>query len=137
MSMLSAEVVIRPEFHDLDPMQIVWHGNYMRYFETARTALLTLIDYDYPQMVASGYAWPVVDFRIKYSRPLKYGQRARVVATLAEYEYRLRIEYRIYDLETGDRLTKASSVQLPVDIATEELLFGCPPALVDRVQKRL
>jgi acyl-CoA thioester hydrolase len=66
-SMLSAEVVIRPEFHDLDPMQIVWHGNYMRYFETARTALLGLIDYDYPQMVASGYAWPVVDFRIKYS----------------------------------------------------------------------
>ena len=42
-SMLSAEVVIRPEFHDLDPMQIVWHGNYMRYFETARTALLALI----------------------------------------------------------------------------------------------
>lgn len=133
--MLSVEVEIKPEFHDLDPMQIVWHGNYMRYFETARSSLLDRIGYNYPQMLESGFAWPIVDFRIKYSRPIRFGQRCRIVATLKEYEYRLRIDYRIYDIASGDRLTKATSIQLPVEIATQELHFGCPPALVERVRR--
>lgn len=133
--MLSVEVEIKPEFHDLDPMQVVWHGNYMRYFETARSSLLDRIDYNYPQMLESGFAWPIVDFRIKYSRPIRFGQRCRIVATLVEYEYRLRIDYRIYDIASGDRLTKATSIQLPVEIATQELQFGCPAALVERVRR--
>lgn len=133
--MVSAEVEIRPEFHDLDPMQIVWHGNYMRYFEVARGRLLDKIDYNYPRMLESGFAWPVVEFRVKYSRPLKFGQRCRVIAKLVEYEYRLRIDYRILDAETGERLTKATSIQLPVEIATQELVFGCPPALIERVRQ--
>ena len=34
--MISAEVTIRTQFYDLDPMNIVWHGNYVRYLEQAR-----------------------------------------------------------------------------------------------------
>jgi acyl-CoA thioester hydrolase len=35
----SFEIKIRVPFFDLDPMQIVWHGNYLNYFEMARAAL--------------------------------------------------------------------------------------------------
>src|SRR5262249_46894893 len=73
-NVLSHEIPLSPAFHDLDPMNVVWHGNYVRYFELARCALLQQIDYDYPQMRDFGYAWPVVDMRIKYVRPLVYGQ---------------------------------------------------------------
>ena len=50
-----AEVEVLVPFHDIDAMRIVWHGNYFRYFEVARCALLASIDYDYEQMGASGY----------------------------------------------------------------------------------
>ena len=64
--MLEAEVTITVPFHDLDPMGVVWHGNYARYLEIARCALLDLIGYNYLQMRESGYAWPVVDMRLKF-----------------------------------------------------------------------
>ena len=37
---LSTEIEISPAFHDLDPMNIVWHGHYIKYLELARCALL-------------------------------------------------------------------------------------------------
>jgi acyl-CoA thioester hydrolase len=135
--MLRAETVVKVEFHDLDPMQVVWHGHYARFLESARAELMGLIDYNYPQMVASGYAWPIVDMRIKYVKPLRFAQKVRIVAELKEYEFRLRIAYRLSDAATGERTTKAETVQLPVEIATGELVFGSPPALLERLRKVL
>ena len=65
---LVCEIELTPAFHDLDPMEVVWHGHYLKYLELARCALLQRYDYDYPQMRASGYAWPIVDLRSKYVR---------------------------------------------------------------------
>lgn len=43
---ISAEYVVEVPFFDLDPMHIVWHGNYVKYFEEARCQLLRTIDYE-------------------------------------------------------------------------------------------
>lgn len=130
---LSHEVSFVPAFHDLDPMDVVWHGNYVRYFELARCALLARFGYDYPAMRDSGYAWPVVDLRVKYMRPLVYGQQAVVKATIVEWENRLRIEYEIRDQATGQRLTRGSSIQVAVEMASGEMCYVCPPVLWERL----
>ena len=51
----AAEVELTIPFHDVDMMGVAWHGNYFRYFEIAREALLNQFDYGYRQMKASGY----------------------------------------------------------------------------------
>src|SRR5260221_13800347 len=84
--MISAEVTLQTQFYDLDPMKIVWHGNYVRYLEQARAALLAGICYGYREMEASGFAWPIVDLSIKYVRPLKLSQKFVVRANRTEYE---------------------------------------------------
>ncbi|MGZ5781545.1 MAG: acyl-CoA thioesterase, partial [Burkholderiaceae bacterium] len=61
-----AEVELQVQFFDLDPMEIVWHGNYVKYLEIARCALLDSIDYNYVQMKESGYAWPIIDMHLRY-----------------------------------------------------------------------
>ena len=122
-----------PALHDLDPMEVVWHGHYLKYFELARCALLQGFDYDYPQMRESGYAWPVVDLRSKYVRPARYGPRLKVQARLDEWEIRLRIEYRVSDADTGEVLTRASSVQVAVDLGTGEMCFASPPVLARKL----
>jgi acyl-CoA thioester hydrolase len=132
--MIFAEVLIRVEFFDLDPMQVVWHGNYARFLEVARCELLNRIGYNYPQMSESGYLWPIVDMRIKYVGPALFGQRLRVVASLAEWENRLKIDYRIFDAETGAVLTKAHTIQVAVEAETKELCLESPPALTDKVR---
>ncbi|RRS05143.1 acyl-CoA thioesterase [Aquabacterium soli] len=126
---LSHEIELSPAFHDLDPMDVVWHGNYVKYLEIARNALMARLDYDYPQMKESGYAWPIVDMRLKYVRSLVYGQKVRIRARIVEWENRLKIDYQVRCADSGQVLTKASSIQVAVDIATREMCWVCPPVL--------
>lgn len=130
---LSHEIEVTPAFFDIDPMEIVWHGHYVKYLELARSALLDKFDYGYAQMRASGFGWPVVDMRLKYVRPAVLGQRLTVRATIVEWENRLRIEYLITDAVTGAKLNKASTIQVAVDMARGEMCFVCPPVLWERL----
>lgn len=121
-------------FHDLDPAGIVWHGNYAKYFEVARCAMLQLFDYNYDQMLASGYMWPVIDLRVRYVQMIRFNQRIRVVATLREWEYRLGIDYLITDVDSGARLTKGKTAQVAVDMRTRELCLMSPPILFEKLK---
>lgn len=129
----SAEIELLIPFHDLDPVNIVWHGNYAKYFEQARCALLQTFDYNYDQMRASGYLWPVIDLHMRYIKPLHFNQKVRVKASLKEWEYRLKIDYLISDVATGMRLAKGSSIQVAVDAATKEMCLLSPRVLFERL----
>lgn len=135
MSKLTAAVEVEVPFHDVDAMNVAWHGHYVKYFEIARCALLRRFDYDYPQMQASGYLWPIVDCHLKYVRPALYGQRLRVEATLLEFENRIRIGYEIRDAQSGERLTKGSTIQVAVDAATRELQFVSPAIVFEKLER--
>ena len=132
--MLSTETVIRAQFFDLDPMDIVWHGNYARFLEQGRCELLDRLDYNYTQMRASGFAFPIVEMRVKYLAPIRFRQDFVVTTKLIEYENRLRLDYIIRDLTSGTVLTRAHTVQVAVRIDTGELCLECPPALIQKVQ---
>jgi len=124
---------VRPAFYDIDPLGIVWHGHYIRFFELARSALMQRFNYDYHQMRSSGYLWPVVDLRVKYVRPAHLHQRLNVRAEIVEYENRLKVRYLITDLETGEKLTEGYTIQVAVDASTGKMLYVCPPVLLERL----
>ena len=130
---LSCEIELQVAFFDLDPMDIVWHGHYVKYLELARCALLERFDYGYAQMCASGYVWPVVDMRLKYVRSAGYGQRIKVRAEITEWESRLRIDYLLRDAASGERLNKAYTIQVAVDMQSREMQYVCPPVLLERL----
>ena len=77
MRTLEAEVEVEVDFHDVDAMQVTWHGHYVKYFERARCALLRKIGYDYPEMRDSGYLWPIVDCKLSPSFLRKSCRRLR------------------------------------------------------------
>lgn len=131
--MIETEVEIEIPFHDIDGMGVAWHGHYIKYLEIARCALLEKIDYNYPQMKASGFAWPVIEVRIRYPRPLYFQQKVRVKTRLEEWENRLKISYLIEDLKTGQRLTRAYTVQVALDLESGEMLFESPPILLQKL----
>lgn len=135
--MIAAEIIVTAQFYDLDPMQVVWHGNYVRYFEQARGALLDKLGYNYPDMERSGYVFPIVDLQVKYVRSVRYAQKIRVEARLVEYENRLKIAYLCRDEASGEILTKAQTTQLAIRQATQELCLECPPDLVAKVREAL
>ncbi|MEF3108270.1 thioesterase family protein [Raoultella sp. WB_B2P2-3] len=129
----TAEVELTVPFHDVDMMGVVWHGNYFRYFEIAREALLNQFNYGYRQMKESGYLWPVVDTRVKYRDVLTFEQRFRVRARLEEYENRLRIGYEIVDAVSGKRTTTGYTIQVAVEEKSREMSFVSPDILFERM----
>ena len=134
-SELSAEIEVEIPFFDGDPMGVTWHGNYFRYLELARCALLDKLDYNYLDMERSGYAWPIIDTRLKFAKPTVFRQKVKVKAMLKEYENRLKIDYVISDAESGERVTKGYTVQVAVDKKTNEMCFCSPQVLLDKVSR--
>ena len=129
----SAEAEIQVLFFDLDPMEVVWHGHYVKYLEVARCALLDAIDYNYTQMKASGYAWPVIDMRLRYIDSATFGQRLKLRAEIVEWENRLKIDYLITDAAGGRRLLRGSTTQVAVDMVTREMCFVSPAVLFQKL----
>lgn len=130
---LSAAVIIEIPFHDIDAAEIAWHGHYVKYFEIARCQLLDKFDYNYPQMKASGYFWPIIDINLRYIQSARFLQKICVKADLVEWEHRLKIKYLITDVETGRRITKGYSVQVAVEIKSGEMLLASPEVLYQKL----
>lgn len=131
--MIEADIELEIPFHDVDVMHVAWHGHYVKYLEIARCALLDKIEYNYPQMEASGYAWPVIDMRVRYAHPLRFQQKVRIQAKLVEWENRLKVNYIIFDAETGQRLTKGYTVQVAVCMETGEMLYASPDIVYQKL----
>jgi len=134
---LQAEVEVLVPFFDVDSMDVVWHGHYIKYFEVARCALLDRIGHNYQQMRDAGYAWPVIDVQLRYMRGARFNQRIIVRADLIEWENRLKINYLINDAETGERMTRGTSVQVAVEIASREMQLASPRVFVKAVERAL
>ncbi|TCT16597.1 acyl-CoA thioester hydrolase [Bibersteinia trehalosi] len=115
-------------FFDVDSMDIMWHGHYVKYLEMARCAFLEQIHYTYDVMKAHGYGYPIVQLNLKYVRPALFRQKIRVDVALVEYESSIRFDYTIVDLATGKKLTTGSTTQVAVEIASQEMQFQTPPS---------
>lgn len=113
-------------FFDVDSMDIMWHGHYVKYLEMARCAFLEEIHYTYDVMKHHGYGWPIVQLNLKYVKPAMFRQKVRVHLAVVEYESCLRIEYTIKDLNSGQTLTKGSTTQVAVEIASREMQLQTP-----------
>jgi acyl-CoA thioester hydrolase len=131
---VQASVELRVPFYDVDSMDIVWHGHYLKYFEDARCALLDKINYNYLDMRESGYGFPVVDVRLKYIKPASFNRTIRVEARLVESDLRLKIDYRIVDVKTGVVLTKGYSVQVAVALDSGEMCFTLPAVVQQKLE---
>ncbi|MEO8314367.1 MAG: thioesterase family protein [Pseudomonadota bacterium] len=126
---LAHEIELEPAFYEIDPMDVVWHGHYVKFLEKARAALMARLEFGYGEMRDSGYAFPIIELFIRYAQPLKLGQKVRVSAKIVEWESRLRVNYEIRDSVTGRRLTRAHTVQVAVDASNGEMCYVCPVIL--------
>lgn len=134
---LAAEIEVTVPFFDVDSMDVVWHGHYVKYLEIARCALLDDLGHNYRRMKETGYAWPIIDLQLRYARAARFGQTLRVRAELVEWQNRLKIHYTMSDAASGERLTRASTIQVAVSLADGEMQLVSPTVFTDDVDRRL
>lgn len=76
------ETPIKVRFNEVDAYRMAWHGHYVAWMEVGRNELAGLFGLDAEQLAALGYLAPVVGLEMKYKRPLRYAEEARVMTTL-------------------------------------------------------
>lgn len=131
--LFKTEMKLTVPFYDLDPMNVVWHGNYLKYLESARCDLLKKIGYDYDNMRADGVLYPIAKMDLKYIKPCKFNQVLFLETIVEELEPALIIKYNIFDEESGEKVFSAKSMQICVDIKTGESIYSAPEGLKQKL----
>lgn len=63
---------IRVRYQETDQMGVVFHGNYVTWFEVGRTEWVRAIGYSYRDIEVKGLLFPVIDLAVSYALPAKY-----------------------------------------------------------------
>jgi acyl-CoA thioester hydrolase len=120
------EVIIR--FNEADPLGIVWHGHYIRYFEDGRESFGRKYGVSYLDFYQQGLAVPIVSVDCQYKRPLRYGDIVIVETTYVPLEAaKLQFEYKMFESKSRDLVAVGSSLQVFVDAKTFDLQLTIPP----------
>lgn len=129
MAKIQSETIIEIPFYDLDPMNVVWHGNYVKYLEEARCDLFKSFNYTYMDMKEEGIIYPVAKMDLKFMKSCVFGQKIKVITSLEEIEPCVIIKYLITDANTNESILKAKSMQICVNIKTGESCYSAPEKL--------
>ncbi len=123
----TCDVHLSVPFHDLDPMHIVWHGNYMKYFDVARFALFDQCGIDlYEYSRDSLIIFPIIKTSTKHIIALRNKDKFIVTAAILEAKAKIIIDFQIRRSETGVICTKGRSEQVAVKLPEMEMLFEIP-----------
>ena len=120
------EVLVR--FNEADPLGIVWHGHYIRYFEDGREAFGKMHGLSYLEVYKQGFVIPVVNVNCDFKRSLRYGDRVIVETKYVPTDAaKMKFSYRLFNAETGELVATGSSIQVFLDKDESLLQLSNPP----------
>ncbi len=123
----SHEVILTIPFHDLDPLHIVWHGNYLKYFDIARFGLFNSAGIDLDEYYRkTGYLFPVTKTSTKHIIPLKYGDVFICKATVVEARIKIVLDFEIRRTSSGEICARGRGEQVAVKSPEMELELEIP-----------
>ncbi|HAO45420.1 MAG TPA: acyl-CoA thioesterase [Ferruginibacter sp.] len=120
------EILVR--FNEADPLGIVWHGHYIRYFEDGREAFGETHGLKYLDVYQQGFVIPVVNVQCDFKKSLRYGDRVVVETKYIPCEAaKMKFSYRLYNSATGELVATGSSVQVFLSKDDSVLQLSNPP----------
>ena len=123
----SYQIQMTVPFHDLDPMHVVWHGNYFKYFDIARFGLFSDAGIDlHRYSMENNYIFPVTKTFTKYIVPLRYKDEFICRATLIEASIKIVMNFEIERVKDNVFCTKATSDQVAVKMPEMEMMLEIP-----------
>lgn len=126
---LSSKIELKVQFHECDPLQIVWHGNYLKYFEEAREDFCIQHGISYLDVKKFGFATPIVSSSCEHKLPLQYGDIFTVETTFKPTDAaKMMFSYKIKKSEK--LICIGETVQVFLN-EKRELVLTNPPFFLD------
>ena len=124
---VSTSVTLKVPYYDVDLMQIVWHGNYLKYFEVARQALFKKYGVDMRRYTEdTRYVFPVVRSMIKHIWPLRFDDEFVCTAVLKEARVKIVLDFEIKLISDGKLCATGRTEQVAVLLPEMEMVFQIP-----------
>lgn len=121
-----AEILVR--FNEADPLGIVWHGHYIRYFEDGRESFGKKYGVGYMDFYNHGYIVPIVHITCDFKRSLKFGDKVIVETRFVPSEAaKMKFTYRLFKLANEQLVATGESVQVFLDRNHSLLQLTNPP----------
>ncbi len=96
--MITNDVEIRVRYKDTDKMGVVYHSNYIVFYEVARTEMFRALGISYAELEHQGIIMPILEVQSKYREPAYYDDLITVRATVSELPMaRLTVTYEIFN----------------------------------------
>ena len=93
----------RTLYVDTDRSQVVYHANYLRYFEFGRASLMRQANYPYKEIEESGYVYPIIKTELNYHSPLYYDDLMHIHTRPTKIELvKVQFDYLITRADTGE-----------------------------------
>jgi acyl-CoA thioester hydrolase len=135
---LTTRVEIRVRFNEADPLGIVWHGHYIRYFEDGREDFGKQFGIGYLDFFDKGFVIPVVNVDCSFKRSLRYGDTVIVETSFIPCDAaKIRFEYRLFNKNNGELVATGSSVQVFLDREQSGLQLLNPPFFEEWKRKHI
>ena len=110
---------VRVRFAEVDPLGIVWHGNYIQYFEDGREAFGRHHGISYLDQKAQNFSTPIVSSKCEHKLPLTYGDVAKIKTTFVDSPAaKMVFKYEVLNSE-GKVVCKGETVQVFVELGGE------------------
>jgi len=124
---ISTSVRLKVPYYDVDLMQVVWNGNYLKYFEVARQALFREHGVDLCRyMQEKRYVFPVIRSMVKHIRSLKLDDEFICKAVLKEAKVKIVLDFEIKRISDGQVCAKGQSEQVALLVPEMEMAFKIP-----------
>jgi acyl-CoA thioester hydrolase len=124
---LSNQTEVTVRFNEADPLGIVWHGHYVRYFEDAREEFGKKFGISYLDFYGHGLVVPIVSVNCDYKKPLRYGDSVIVETTYIDSAAaKMKFDYQMYESKTKNLVALGSTLQVFVDAKTFQLQLTIP-----------
>jgi acyl-CoA thioester hydrolase len=134
---LTNTIEIEVKFSDVDMLGVVWHGNYIRYFEDGREAFGKQYGLGYMEVYNAGYVVPIVNVNCDYKRFLRYEDKVIIETVYTPTESaKINFDYRLLNAQTGELIVKGSTVQVFVHRDNFELQLTNPDFFLEWKQKQ-
>jgi acyl-CoA thioester hydrolase len=111
----AGEARVRVRYAETDQMGVVYHSNYLVWFEIGRVELIRSMGLDYKQMEAEGCGIAVVDVHVRYRASARYDDELVVQTTLlAARGAVVRFGYKVLRVEDGVLLCEGETMHVVV-----------------------
>lgn len=125
--MLSSQLEFKIRFNEVDPLGIVWHGHYIRFFEDGREAFGAQHGLAYMDIYRQGFVAPIVNINCNYKKSLEYGDVAIVETTYINHPAaKILFNYKIFLAGSMEVIAEGSSVQVFLDSQNRQLQLVTP-----------